>query len=259
MKAGLAAGAAALGLLAEGDRLPGDVMFISCPDEEHEWAGMLAAIGELARFRTTGGLDLLGALNLDYAAAPVAYSGVMAKRLIGIYVLGSPTHASAPHDGADATQLAAAIVERATTSAALVEKSGSVMGPPAVALRLRDLKTGYNVQTAVEATAELNLMGFARTTDEIMATLKTVVGEAVEEVARRMGMLQTDKPNFRRATVLTFPDLAARAGVPPDEARTTTLAPTRTDARATTLERVRTLVREAGIAAPAVVLYLLPP
>jgi arginine utilization protein RocB len=264
MKGGLAAGAAALGLLAEGDRPGGDVMFISCPDEEHESAGMLQAVGELARIRTAGRLDLIGAINLDYSAAPVAYSGVMAKRLVGIYVLGSPTHASAPHDGADAAQLAAAIVERATTSPALVEKWGRNSGPPAVALRLRDLKSGYNVQTAVEAAAELNLMGYARTTDEVMATLRGVVAEAVEDVARRMDTLQTGKLNFRRASVLTYPDLAARAGTPPEDGPLAgtlagTLAPGKTDARATTLERVRALVREARIAAPAVVLYLLPP
>ncbi len=262
MKSGLAAGIAALGLLAEsGETLGGDVLFVSCPDEEHESAGMLAAVGEIARLRNAEGLELLGVLNLDYGAGPFGYAGVMGKRLAGLYVLGSPTHAATPFEGADATQIAAAIVHRATTSPSLTERWNEMPGPPPVALRLRDLKAGYDVQTASEAVVELNLLGYGRSTAEVLQALRRVVLDALEEIAGRMESLRgpgwlTSWPGSR-GQVLTYAELVQRAGEA-QAPRTLPLGRPR-DGRERTLERVRRLVRLAELPAPAIVLYLAPP
>jgi arginine utilization protein RocB len=262
MKGGLAAGIAALGILAESaEPLGGDVLFVSCPDEEHESAGMLAAVGEIARLRNVEGLELLGALNLDYGDGPIGYAGVMGKRLAGVYVLGSPTHAATPFEGADATQIAAAIVHRATVSPLLAERWNDVQGPPPVALRLRDLKSGYDVQTAAEAVAELNLLGFGRSTEETMQALRRVALDALEEIAGRMESLRgpgwmTAWPGSR-GLVLTYPELAARAGEV--LAAPAPVPGGRSDGREETLARVRRLVRAAELSAPAIVLYLAPP
>jgi arginine utilization protein RocB len=263
MKSGLAAGVAALGLLAEsGETLGGDVLFVSCPDEEHESAGMIAAVGGIGRLKIAEGLELLGALNLDYGAGPIGYAGVMGKRLAGVYVLGSPTHAATPFEGADATQIAAAIVHRATTSPSLTERWEGVPGPPPVALRLRDLKSGYNVQTAAEAVAEINLLTFGRGVEETLRVLRRVVLDALEEVAGRMESLRgpgwmTAWPGSR-APVLTYPELVERAGEDFGPGGSEEGGP-RGDGREDTLARVRRLVRAAGIPAPAIVLYLAPP
>ena len=262
MKSGLAAGIAALGILAEGrETLGGDVLFVSCPDEEHESAGMLAAVGEIVRLRNVESLELLGAINLDYAEGPVAYAGVMGKRLVGVYVLGSPTHAATPFEGVDATQIAAAIVHRATTSSLLAERWNETQGPPAVALRLRDLKPEYNVQTAAEAVAELNLLSYGRGIEETMQALRRVVLDALQDVAGRMESLRG--PGWMagwpgsRGLVLTYPELAARAGE--ILAAPTPAAAGGADGREETLARVRRLVRLAELPAPAIVLYLAPP
>jgi arginine utilization protein RocB len=262
MKSGLAAGIAALGILAEDAEPPGgDVLFVSCPDEEHESAGMLAAVGEIARLRNVEGLELIGALNLDYGEGPIAYAGVMGKRLAGVYVLGSPTHAAMPFEGIDATQIAAAIVHRATTSPLLAERWNDTQGAPAVALRLRDLKSEYNVQTAAEAMAELNLLSYGRTVDATMQALRRVALDVLEEIAGRMESLRG--PGWMsawpgsRGLVLTYPELVARAG---EVMATPTPAPSGgSDAREVTLARVRRLVRAAELPAPTIVLYLAPP
>jgi arginine utilization protein RocB len=262
MKGGLAAAVAALGILAEsGETLGGDVLFVSCPDEEHESAGMLAAVGELARLRNAEGLDLIGALNLDYGAGPIGYAGVMGKRLAGVYVLGSPTHAATPFEGADANQIAAAIVHRATTSPSLTERWNETPGPPPVALRMRDLKAGYDVQTAAEAAVELNLLSYGRGIGETLQVLRRVVLDSLEEIAARMESLRppgwmTSWPGSR-GQVLTYPELVERAG----EALLPRPAPAARgrDGREHTLERVRRLVRAAELPAPAIVLYLAPP
>jgi arginine utilization protein RocB len=262
MKSGLAAGVAALDRLATGEPFAGDVLFVSCPDEEHESAGMLEAVDQIARVRNAEGLELVGALNLDYGETAIGYAGVMGKRLAGIYVLGCPSHAASPFEGADAIQIAAAIVDRATTSAVLVERGDGQVGPPPVALRLRDLKSAYNAQTAAEAVAELNLLSFGRTVEETMALLRRVVIEALHEATARMESLRG--PGWvagwpgGRGVVLTYPELLERAG----ESRTGTAEPPPppgVDAREATLERVRRLVRRAELPAPAVVLYLAPP
>ncbi|HEY6867318.1 MAG TPA: M20/M25/M40 family metallo-hydrolase, partial [Candidatus Eisenbacteria bacterium] len=262
MKSGLAAGVAALGILAEsGETLGGDVLFVSCPDEEHESAGMLAAVGEIARLRNTEGLDLVGALNLDYGEGPFGYSGVMGKCLAGVYVLGSPTHAATPFEGADATQIAAAIVHRATTSPSLTERRDQGPGPPPVALRLRDLKPEYNAQTAAEAVAELNLLSYGRDAAGTLHALRHVVLDALDEIAGRMESLRG--PGWlaawpgSRGLVLTYPELAERAGEV--RALRTPMPNGPIDARAWTLGHVRELVRQAELPAPAIVLYLAPP
>ncbi|MBI5709756.1 MAG: hypothetical protein HZC42_05525, partial [Candidatus Eisenbacteria bacterium] len=234
-----------------------------CPDEEHASAGMLAAVGELARLRESEGLELAGALNLDYASEPVAHAGVMGKALAGIYVIGRPTHAGTPFEGVDAAQLAAAIVSRATASRNLVDQWQGVAGVPPVALRLRDLKAGYNVQTAVEAEVELNLLAFARPLAETLEALRAEALAALEDLVRAMRELRAwvepghtapGEPELR-SRVLLWPELVARAGEPGELFD----AEGRLDPRAASLMRVRKLARAARLAGPAVVIYLLPP
>ena len=161
-------------------------------------------------------------------------------------------------------------------------------------LRLRDLKPTYNVQTAREAMIELNVLTFERSLEDTMAALRHVVTEAVREV--RSGQLDLSAwigtPHQELGVdvdpgswVLTYPELATRAetsidddpiargpasraqspaatawaGGGHDPSRWVGTGVARLDARAATLERIRALVRRAGITGPAVVLHLLPP
>src|SRR5438876_160813 len=83
-----AAGLGALTTLAaQRDTLNGSVLFVACPDEECESAGMRAAIAALPALRDREGLELLGALNLDYGTEPIGYAGVVGKLLLGVWVL----------------------------------------------------------------------------------------------------------------------------------------------------------------------------
>ena len=268
MKSGLAAGVAALDLLAaRGADLGGDVLFVSCPDEEHESAGMLAAVGQIARLRDAGKLELLGVINLDYCEGPVGYAGLMGKRLAGVCVIGRPAHAAAPFEGADAAQIAAAIVHHATLSPALAERTEGAAGPPPVALRLRDLKPGYDAQTCAEAVVELNLLSCGRGIEETLEALRQVVRGALDEVAARMDALappsRAGAHPARGAPVLTYPELVERAGSAGAEKSRRAAGPAGRraprDLRDLSLERVRALARAARLEGPAVVLYLAPP
>ncbi len=266
MKSGIAAALAALASLAADESLAGDVLFVCCPDEEHASAGMLAAVPELARWKRAEGLDLAGALNLDIAAAPMAYAGVMGKALAALYVLGRPTHAGMPFEGVDAAQLAASLTARATGSRELVDRAGESVAAPAVALKLRDLKPGYNVQTAAEAVVELNLITITRPLAQTLEELRRVALDALSSLVRSMRELASwVQPGVALHGVLAggsledqvvvWPDLLRRAGEPGELFELSESG----DARAGTLARLRHVVREAKLQGPAIVIHLLPP
>jgi arginine utilization protein RocB len=263
-KSGIAAGIVALETLAADDTLTGDVLFLSCPDEEHASAGMLAAVPELARLKREEGLDLVGGLNLDIAPEPMAYAGVMGKALAGLYVLGRPTHASAPFEGVDAAQLAATIVARATLSREMVDCAGGLTAAPPVALRMRDLKSAYNLQTAAEAEVELNLITITRPLGETLDGLRRVALAALADLLRSMRELASwaradlpprPAPAGAEGRVLLWPELLRLAGEPGELFEISEVP----DARVATLARLRHVVREARLHGPAVVIHLLPP
>ncbi len=251
MKSGLADGLAALEALAQDrSRLPGSVLFLACPDEENQSAGMLRAVPELAALAQR--LDLRGALNLDFVERPVAYQGVVGKCLVGFYVLGQPTHVGSPFGGVDAAQWAAAIVDRITTSPTLTAEIGG--GRPPVVLRLRDAKPRYDVQTALEAEVEVNFALFDAPLSRLSAALRAEVRAAVADVTARMRRLAKNAPELAASDteVLTYPELAAR--VTGAES-----APTTADPRAASWQRIRAAARAASLMGPAVVIALLPP
>ena len=265
MKSGIAAGIAACRALASGgEAADGSLLFVSSPDEEVHSAGMLAAVPRLVELAEQHGLEWAGALNLDYANDPVMHVGVAGKLLVQLWVLGAPTHASAPFRGVDASQLAAAIVSRATLDPGLVDAPPGGAGSPPVVLRLRDLKPRYDVQTALEAVIELNLITCQRPLTATLAALKRVTAEAMVALARSMGALRRstapNEPMLDSSVprVLTYPELVALARVAGDPLGERPLE-FGSNLREPTLERVRRLARAAGIGGPAVVITLLPP
>ena len=292
MKSGVAIGIAVVNAWAAHSTPPRcGVLFIATPDEENESAGMVAALAGLRRLRERRGLELEGALNLDTVHERAAYLGAMGKIELGCYVVGRPTHAGAPLLGVDAAEFAAGIVTRVTRTPAMIDEdaTGEVRSVPPVALRLRDLKDTYNIQTAIEAWVEFNLITVSRPLAETLECLRAEVMKALDELLeshrRLAAWLSPDDadrtPNVDPATcVLTYAELCERAGLAPGDdpltapgaagAHAATIADRRgraeatarvaaPDPRAATLARLRELSRRAGLGGPAVVLFLLPP
>ena len=255
MKSGIAAGIAALGALARAKSPSGDVVLVITPDEEHESAGMLEAVPHLARLAEAESLAFAGALNLDYSNEPVAYAGVLGKALAGIWVRGVPTHAGDPFAGMDAIQLAAAIARRLSASTALRDVWQGRPGPPPVALKLRDLKTGYNVQTAPEAVMEWNVLTYSRPLEATFASLEREVRVALDDVGTEMRALSGGSAAWH-----TEPMVRSLAALAPWVTRAAAPGPRAgEDPRAFSLRVVRESVAAAGIEGPVVVPYLLPP
>ncbi|MGH7742786.1 MAG: M20/M25/M40 family metallo-hydrolase, partial [Candidatus Eiseniibacteriota bacterium] len=269
MKSGLAAGIAALGsLAASADSLGGSVMFVATPDEENHSEGMRTALGRLLDFQIERQADFLGVLNLDYSDAPAAHRGALGKSRIGLWVLGTSAHAGRPFEAVDATQIAAHLVLTATLSPALIERCNELAGPPPVALRMRDLKPRYDVQTAVEAAIELNVLTFARKPAEILERVRAMATTAAADVLRRRDALRGEislAEGVRAASpapvVKTLEELESGTPLNVDEVlNSLTSMPWRgSDAAHATLDRLRTLATRARLTGPSIVIYELPP
>lgn len=260
MKSGIAAGVAALrAMVTDRDGLNGSVLFVACPDEEVQSAGMLVALPELVRARDAAKLDLAGVLNLDFADDPCVHAGVVGKLRVGLWVLGRPTHVGDPLRGTDAAQLAAAIARHATLSTELVERLDDTATPLPSLLRLRDSKAGYDAQTALEAEVELNVLTLVRPLDDVLERVRSLAAAAAAELAQARAGLRAahgTPPTRERMRVLLFHELVAEAGgLPADEPKRTPSA----DVADATRERVRRLARAAKLSGPAVVITLLPP
>lgn len=261
MKSGIAAGLSALkALVADREALAGSILFVACPDEEVQSAGMLAALPELLRVRDAAKLDLTGILNLDFADEPCVHAGVVGKLRVGLWVLGQPTHVGDPLRGTDAAQLAAAIARHATLSPELTERHEDATTPPAALLKLRDLKTGYDTQTAPEAEIELNLLTFGRPIDDVLERVRALALAAATELAQARAGLRAARGVSggvpERPRIVLYHELASEAGAAAAEEPKRTASP---DFAEATRERVRRLARAARLSGPAVVITLLPP
>jgi len=177
----------------------------------------------------------------------------------------------------DASQLVAGLVLRVTRSRELVDRADGARGVPPVALRVRDLKSRYDVQTAAEAVAEFNLMTLARSVDDSMRLLRHEALQTLRENSRGQHELRAwlDADAFDHPVegdlgdrVFTYAELCELAGEAPGSEPSEPPAPAGTGpgeagspvgARDASLERVRALARRAGLIGPAIVLYLLPP
>ncbi len=266
MKGGIAASLAALHVLADGEPPEAGVLAVFCPDEEAGSAGMLAAVRALPGHAARHGLELAGALNVDFAEDAAAYVGAMGKVRVLLWVLGSPTHAGAPYAGVDAAQVAAELAAAAARDGSLVDRAGGRRGPPAVVLRLADQKRGYDVQTAGEAIVELNVMALERGVDASLAAVRAVVRRTLGTLGERMRALHAETraggPCHWPASaddwrVLGLEELGAAGAPPSPEDADADLAPA--DATEVALSELRGRAWRSGLPAPAVVIAALPP
>jgi arginine utilization protein RocB len=210
--------------------LAGNLLFLACPDEENESAGILSAVPQLLARQQEHGLRYLGVINTDYTAARGSdeaeryiYNGVVGKLLPSFYILGDPTHVAEPFRGLDANQVAAELVRRLNlntdlcdTWPAAVEPPDEVAMPP-MTLKLRGLKSGYNVQTTAEAFIYVNWLTYSRSPgqalhdmiDEAHGALAAALATRAAQAQRFKGRLPIQLHD-QTAVVLSFADLCRK-------------------------------------------------
>ena len=256
------------------------VLSLNCV-EENEHTGILQGLDVLEELKKREELDYLFAINNDYICPlydgdPVRhlYTGAVGKLLPCVYIHGCETHVGQCFEGFDASVAAAEVVRRLNYNTELCDGyRGAYTLPPSV-LKLADLKTSYNVQTAQEAWAYFNYFVHAASVTDILEKLQAIVADAMRTVAMRiddeaahyaeLAHQPLTKSNFQ-PEILSYEELVAavrekRAELDDElAAMARKLRAEGRDLREISLTLVRHLVRELHPARPLAVVFFSAP
>ncbi len=193
MKAGLAAGLAAMAAFAEDPEAQGNLLFVAVPDEENASAGAKAAALNLPAIVREKGLEIVAAINLDSIAddsdgkaGQVIAMGTVGKVLPTAFVVGAPVHSGFPLRGLNAAVLAGAIAQRLEWAPELTDESAAEAGTPISLLALRDGKSGYDVTTPGTAWAYWSVLNHRRDPSTVLRIVERLTREAAADCVARL-------------------------------------------------------------------------
>lgn len=263
----------------------GNILLSLNPVEENEHTGMIQGLEVLQRLAEAQGWQYSFAINNDYTCPLYAddphryiYTGAVGKLLPCVYVQGRETHVGQCFEGFDASVAVAEIVRAINYNTRFCDNYGGEYTLPPSVLKMQDLKTHYNVQTAKEAYCYFNFFVHAKPTATILREFCDVVSQALALVAARIRheselyaelMGQEAAPALPQPEVLTYAELVARVAKHTGEtvaaveaaalAQARELQAVGTDKRACALAVVRMLVQKLGVQAPLAVVFFAAP
>ena len=209
MKAGLAAGLAAMEDAAADPERTGNLLFLAVPDEEVNSAGARAAAAVLSDLGRERGLEIVAAINLDAlvedgdgSAGRAVALGTIGKLLPSALVIGRATHASEAFRGLGACALAGALAAELEWAPELLERTGDEVTAGVTLLGMKDTKQGYNVTTPERVWMYWNVMIQRRGPAEVLATVERLADRAAREFMERLG--GRFGAELDRVPVLTF-------------------------------------------------------
>ena len=274
MKSGLAAGMVALEAFSQRPDRVGNLIFLACPDEENQSAGMRAAGPALRLLAEEHGLDLSLLINLDALldeaegeAGQVVGLGCIGKHLVSALVVGREAHACYPFTGINAAYLAAALTVEVEAHPSLAERVGEEALAPPTALYARDLKPSYDVTTPERAWCAWNVLVYERSAKAVMDALAGIAGDVARSALSRLAE-RADATGLRfsfgpdSVAVITYEELHAAALARDARAfgtaRTALAERLAADPNASSPDIARALtelaVAHAGLTGPAIVL-----
>lgn len=168
---------------------PGNILFMSVPDEETNSAGMLAAVSEL--------LKLKKEKNLSYTCCLITephlvkhpkdeikymYTGSVGKLLPLFYCVGMETHVCEPFAGINPNLFTAKIIELIEQNAELSDQLNGIFVPEPCCLKHADTKEEYTVQIPTAAYAYFNYMTLTSTPSEVLEKMRQIASQAFAEV-----------------------------------------------------------------------------
>jgi arginine utilization protein RocB len=209
MKAGLAAGLAAMEEAAADPERTGNLLFVAVPDEEVNSAGARAAAAVLSELGREWGLEIVAAINLDAlvedgdgSIGRAVALGTIGKLLPSALVVGRAAHASDAFWGLSACALAGALAAEVEWASELMERTGDEVAAGVTLLGMKDTKQGYNVTTPERVWMFWNVMTQRRGPAEVLGIVGQLADRAargfVERLSARLGAALGDVP------VLTF-------------------------------------------------------
>lgn len=224
MKSGDAVFMVLMKYLAENVKeLSGNILVSFNPVEENLHTGIIEGCDQLIELREKFNLEYKLAINNDYICPMYQgdphryiYTGVVGKLLPCFYIQGRETHVGQCFEGFDATMVAANLVKKINLNCEFSDGyQGEYSLPPAV-LKMKDLKTWYNVQTSKEALVYFNYFVHNAEMDEIIHKLVKAARESFEESKEEIeqkykGFCKVSKQDYlpleNSFTVMTYDEL----------------------------------------------------
>lgn len=203
MKSGVAASIAVLSECSRQPERRESLLLLACPDEENASAGVLAAVHRLRQLQEQHRYREVLVLTPDYISptpehpdGPAIYTGTVGKCLVTALLQGVPTHVGHPFDGIDAALWAGLLADEVGCREELADTwtdgSESARTVPPVVLKLRDLKPGYNVQTAHQAVLDLNVLTYQAAPGQVLEQVRAAALRAWERYLARMPAAQRE-------------------------------------------------------------------
>lgn len=262
--------------------LSGNLLYVAVCGEETNSEGMLTAapfLNKLAAERNLHYRALLLSecyLNDDMAHDPTRYIhyGATGKVMPLFFCAGKGCHADEPFVGLDANALNSAVYARLAMNADYCEHMRGECTPPAVCLKMKDLKANYSVSIPMYAVSYYNLLTLDLDPEGITERLKALAYDAFSAVLekRRQDMHRYEqlmpRPIATRdfePNVITYAELYAAVKAEQDDidARLAALARTLTEQKAElqdiSIELVRCLYEQYSDKRPTIIIAFIPP
>lgn len=277
----------------------GNILLSCNPVEENLHTGIIQGIDMLLELKEEYRLDYVLAINNDYTCPMYPgdihhyiYTGVGGKLLPCFYIQGKETHVGQCFEGFDPTSVAGNLVSHINLNPELSDSYEGEYSLPPVALKMKDLKGWYNVQTAKEALVYFNYFVHSAEMDEIIEKLRGAGIKAVDKTNQDRNMKYKKfcelsgkeyRPIDESCSVMTFEELvelavekwqsgpgrelldedreaAARKHIAKNlEEITEHAISAKVDMREIPVELIRWLLPKAGIFHPVIVLYFAAP
>ena len=191
MKGGQAVQISILKYYAENlDELPGNILFLSVPDEETSSRGAINSVPFLNKLKRTKNLDYQVIIDSEPMVPKhpqdekkYIYTGSAGKSVVFFYIEGIETHATNLFDGLNSNLIASKIVSSLEGNMDFKEQIDSelITAPPSC-LKLRDEKKLYSAQTPKKTITYFNMPVLTVTPKETIHKLIELAQESFQEV-----------------------------------------------------------------------------
>lgn len=262
--------------------LNGNLLYVAVCGEETNSEGMLTAapfLNKLAAERSLHYRALLLSecyLNDDMAHDPTRYIhyGATGKVMPLFFCAGKGCHADEPFVGLDANALNSTVYARLAMNADYCEHMRGECTPPAVCLKMKDLKANYSVSIPMYAVSYYNLLTLDLDPEGITERLKALAYDAFSAVLekRRQDMRRYEqlmpRPIATRdfePNVITYAELYAAVKAEQDDidarlaALARSLAEQKTELQDISIELVRCLYEQYSDKRPTIIIAFIPP
>jgi arginine utilization protein RocB len=190
MKSGIAAHFWVLKYLSERvNEFSGNVLLMVNPIEETTHGGVIEAVPELERIKSELNLEFVTAVNTDFTGPLYQgdknnyfYLGSVGKLLPSFLIRGKETHVGQPFEGLDPNHIASELYRNIQLNPDLSDYHAGELTPPPTALKMRDLKPTYNVQTPIETFLYFNYFVHGNSPDKVLEQLRDVAVSSFEKV-----------------------------------------------------------------------------